>query len=85
MDWKRLIKIKALSDKMNHLFFGTLLFLLFSLVFDIHMGFVFVTIVGATVECVDYVSKKGTPEILDFIYTILVPMFVYIIYLICNF
>lgn len=78
MNWKKYIKPKFLNDKETHAFYGTLFFLFFITIFNPHVSFLFVVFFGAGVEVYDLISKKGIFEYADFLYTIIIPFFIYI-------
>ena len=60
------------SDKQKHLLAGLALSLLAGLLFCPLTGFITAAVVGALKEIVwDWLLKKGTPELLDFVATVL--------------
>ena len=64
-------KILIPQDKANHFVYGFLIFAFFSLFFTELTCLIIVSFVAAAKEVYDKVSKKGTPEILDFVFTII--------------
>jgi hypothetical protein len=57
-------------DKANHFIAGTLTYCLASLFFPPVAALIPVIIIGAAKEVYDKYSKKGTPDIIDFLYTV---------------
>ena len=66
---KYLIKLLP-YDKSLHLLGGMIVFLIANSVLVGGWSLLVVLIAAISVEVIDYVSKKGTPEIMDIIYTI---------------
>jgi hypothetical protein len=64
-------KILIPQDKANHFVYGFLIFILCNLFFTEITCLFIVVFAAAAKEVYDKVSKKGTPEILDFIATVL--------------
>ena len=58
-------------DKANHFVYGFMIFILSSLVFTNLISLGIVMAVAALKEIYDKVSKRGNPEILDFVATVL--------------
>lgn len=67
------------SDKYKHAILGTLIYLGIWAFFSSLIALVFVVIIASLVEIYDYTSKKGTPEVLDFVCTIAVPLIITLI------
>jgi hypothetical protein len=57
-------------DKANHFIAGTIIYSLASLFLTPMIALVPVAIIGAAKEMYDKYSKKGTPDIIDFLYTV---------------
>ena len=57
-------------DKANHFIAGTLIYCIASLVLTPIVSLAPVVIIGASKEVYDKYSKKGTPDIIDFLYTV---------------
>ena len=64
-------KILIAQDKANHFVYGFLIFIFFNLFLSDLISFSIIVFIALAKEIYDKVSKKGTPEILDFIFTIL--------------
>ncbi len=65
-------------DKANHFIAGTLVYFLSSFFLTPLLSLIPVIIVGASKEIYDYYSKTGTPDIIDFLYTLVgaIPVFI---------
>ena len=60
------------KDKQKHIFAGLALSLLMGLLFCPLIGLVTAAVIGALKETIwDWLLKKGTPELLDFVATVL--------------
>jgi hypothetical protein len=59
------------QDKANHFVYGFLIFAFFSLFFTEIICLIIVAFIAAAKEIYDKVSKKGTPELLDFVFTVI--------------
>ena len=57
-------------DKANHFIAGTIIYCIASIFLTPVVALAPVVIIGATKEVYDKYSKKGTPDIIDFLYTI---------------
>lgn len=57
------------QDKANHFIYGLVGFLGVGLIFGMVAGILFSAIIGAAKEVYDRVTKKGTPDVLDFVAT----------------
>ena len=57
------------QDKANHFIYGLVGFLGVGLIFGVVAGILFSAIIGAAKEVYDRVTKKGTPDVLDFVAT----------------
>jgi peptidoglycan biosynthesis protein MviN/MurJ (putative lipid II flippase) len=64
-------KILIPQDKANHFVYGFLIFEFFSLFFTEITCLFIVIFVAALKEMYDKESKKGTPELLDFVFTVI--------------
>ena len=64
------------SDKYKHLVVGLIIFSLFCLVSKILVAFLITLFVAILTEIYDKVTKKGTPEIIDIVSTITIPLIV---------
>lgn len=58
------------KDKQLHFIAGLLIYIIFHFLFNPAIAFIFVVIIGATKEGIDYCGY-GTPEIADFLYTLI--------------
>jgi TM2 domain-containing membrane protein YozV len=64
-------KILIPQDKANHFVYGFLIFAFFSLFFtEITCLFIVIFVAGIK-EIYDKASMKGTPELLDFVFTVI--------------
>lgn len=62
---------KIAKDKLLHLYGGSLIYVLFSEFLVWWVALLIVATVGAGIELIyDKLMKKGTPEFLDFVYTV---------------
>jgi hypothetical protein len=64
-------KILIPQDKANHFVYGFLIFAFFTLFFTELTCLLIVVFIAAGKEIYDKLSKKGTPEILDFVFTVI--------------
>lgn len=69
-----------INDKGKHAIVGTLIYLGVWYAFGSLAAILFTVAVAGLVELYDYVSKKGTPELLDFLATVAIPTTLYIIW-----
>ena len=58
------------TDKINHFIAGTIIYLFSQFIFTMWVALIPVILIGTVKEVYDYISKKGTPEINDLLYTI---------------
>lgn len=58
------------QDKANHAIYGALIFFVLQFVLSPVFALLGVAIVAATKEIYDFISKSGTPDVLDFLATI---------------
>lgn len=58
-------------DKANHFIAGTLIYVLSAIIFSPILAMIPVIIAGLGKEMYDYITKKGTPDVIDFLYTVL--------------
>lgn len=77
MNWKKYLKPKFLNDKETHALYGTIIYLLLSIVNPL---FAIITTfsIAVIIELYDYFSKKGKPEIKDIIYTVIIPLTIFL-------
>lgn len=68
-------------DKANHFIVGTIIFSLSTFILTPIMSFLPVILIAGAKECYDYYSGNGTPDVEDFLYTILgaIPVFITLI------
>lgn len=70
-----MVKLKQLLirlfpyDKLLHLFGGAMIFVFFSELLSWWVSLLIVLLIGIAIEIYDKVSKKGTAEIMDIVYT----------------
>ena len=57
-------------DKQNHFIAGTIIYTIASLFMPTFWAILPVILIGTVKEVYDYISKKGTPEINDLLYSI---------------
>ena len=57
-------------DKANHFIAGTIIYCIASIFLTPIVALAPVVIIGAAKEVYDKYSKKGTPDIIDFLYTV---------------
>jgi len=69
--------MKIPQDKQKHLAVGVIISL--TIPFIGIYGLLLCLVAGVGKEIYDYISKKGTPEILDAVYTIIPAIIVYLI------
>ena len=71
------------TDKLLHFFYGTIISFISILIFGVN-GLWITVIVAAAKEIIwDWLMKKGNPELLDFIFTIIPAGMFLIVYCIC--
>lgn len=70
-----------INDKGKHAILGTLIYLGIWAFFSSLIALIVIVTIGALVEIYDYLSKKGTPELLDFLATVVIPTLIYLIVL----
>jgi hypothetical protein len=58
------------KDKQYHFFAGFIIYLFSQFIFTIWIALIPVIAIATAKEVYDYISKKGTPEINDLLYTI---------------
>jgi len=58
------------EDKQYHFIVGLIIYLFSQLVFSMWVALIPVVAIGTAKEVYDYLSKRGTPEINDLLYTI---------------
>lgn len=58
------------DDKKKHLAAGFAICAIVSLLFGYVIGFIVAAIAAAGKKTRDYITKKGTPELADFVYTV---------------
>jgi presenilin-like A22 family membrane protease len=58
------------KDKQYHFFAGFIIYLFSQFIFTIWFALIPVIAIATAKEVYDYISKKGTPEINDLLYTI---------------
>jgi hypothetical protein len=58
------------KDKQYHFFAGFIIYLFSQFIFTIWVALIPVVAIATAKEVYDYISKKGTPEINDLLYTI---------------
>jgi hypothetical protein len=58
-------------DKANHFIAGTLIYVLSAIIFSPFIAIIPVIVIGLGKEVYDYITKKGTPDVIDFLFTIL--------------
>lgn len=73
------------KDKQYHFFAGLLIYLWSQFIFTIWVALIPVVAIATAKEVYDYISKKGTPEINDLLYTIYGTIPILIIKLIFNY
>jgi hypothetical protein len=67
------------GDKIAHSIGGLLVYLSLLIVVPSYISLIFVWIIGIGIEIYDKISKKGTPEIMDIIATVLIPTLLFMI------
>jgi hypothetical protein len=77
MNWKKYLKPKFLNDKETHALYGTIIYLLLSIVNPL-FAIVATFLIAIIIEIYDYFSKKGTPEIKDILYTVVIPLTIFL-------
>lgn len=58
-------------DKANHFIVGTIIYVLASFILSPIFAIIPVVIVGLAKEIYDYITKTGTPDMIDLLFTIL--------------
>jgi hypothetical protein len=58
-------------DKANHFIVGTIIYVLSAFILSPLFAMIPVIIIGLSKEIYDYITKKGTPDIIDFLFTVL--------------
>ena len=70
------------KDKLLHFIAGTYIFMLSAIFVNLWVALLIVVVIGALKELVyDKALKKGTPEVLDFLFTFLGGMFTFLIFI----
>ena len=64
-------KILIPQDKANHFVYGFLIFIFFNIFLSDLISLSIIVFIALIKEVYDKISKKGTPEILDFVFSIL--------------
>lgn len=59
------------QDKVNHYLYGTIIYMLSYLVLNYYFAMIPVVLIGAAKEIYDYKTKKGNPDMFDFVWTVL--------------
>jgi hypothetical protein len=77
---KKFLRLGFLTDKQAHALYGFLFFFACLHVYSIHVSLGLTVVLGAFVEAYDRISGKGTPEFLDFVYTIGLPLLLYLLH-----
>jgi len=77
MNWKKYLKPKFLNDKETHAFYGTIIYLLLSILNPL-FAIISTFLIAIGIELYDFLSKKGTPEIKDIIYTVIIPLSIFL-------
>jgi hypothetical protein len=77
MNWKKYLKPKFLNDKETHALYGTVIYLLLLIVNPL-FAIISTFSIAVIIELYDYFSKRGTPEIKDVIYTIIIPLTIFL-------
>lgn len=67
-------------DKANHMIYGFLIYVLANCYLTALVSLTIVVIIAILKEIYDKVSKRGTPEVLDVLCTIILPLTLYLIY-----
>jgi hypothetical protein len=58
-------------DKANHFIAGTLIYVLSAIIFSPIFAIIPLVMIALGKETYDYITKKGTPDVIDFLFTIL--------------
>jgi hypothetical protein len=58
------------TDKINHFIAGTIIYLFSQFIFTMWVALIPVIVIGTAKEVYDYISKRGTPDINDLLFTI---------------
>jgi len=77
MNWKRYLKPKFLNDKETHALWGTIIYLVLSILNPL-FAIISTLVIAIGIELYDFLSKKGTPEIKDIIYTVIIPLTIFL-------
>jgi hypothetical protein len=77
MNWKKYLKPKFLNDKETHTLYGAIIYLLLSIVNPL-FAIISTFLIAIIIEVYDYFSRKGIPEIKDIIYTIIIPLTIFL-------
>ena len=77
--FKKMINKLLAHDKLKHFFVGFFIFIAFSAVLGNLAGFVITMFIGIFYEIYQQITKKGTPEFLDAVYTGLAGFLIYLV------
>jgi hypothetical protein len=77
MNWKKYLKPEFLNDKETHALYGAIIYLLLSIVNPL-FAIISTFLIAVIIELYDYFSKNGTPEIKDVIYTVIIPLTIFL-------
>jgi hypothetical protein len=77
MNWKKYLKPKFLNDKETHALWGTIIYLVLSILNPL-FAIISTLVIAIGIELYDFLSKKGTPEIKDIIYTVIIPLTIFL-------
>jgi general stress protein CsbA len=58
-------------DKVYHFFAGMVIYIFFNIFFNTWISIIPVIVIGAAKEFYDWYTKKGNPEWMDFIWTVI--------------
>lgn len=76
---------KIPHDKKEHIKYGLIIFIAVTLLVNIQLGLIVTVLVGAGKELIwDLALGKGTPELDDFVATVIIPHAIYAIYSIVS-
>lgn len=81
---KRFLRIKFLSDKQNHAFYGLVLFFGMCVFVNPVVSLCFTHLIAAFVEATDRVTGKDQAEVMDYVYTVMLPTLFTILYVISK-
>jgi len=73
-------KIILQEDKITHSFYGTIIFLILLLFFNNIISLIIIYFIATSKEIYDYFNKNHTCDIYDFLYTIIIPTIIDVIY-----